>query len=172
MKRKLEPKKTIDALAKHSQKLLGKAYTQAEIEGFYKSIDKDKKDLWTRYLSKYSDKKANGNFDKFWSFEEFVLWYDKQPKECSYCKVKQNELNELFKFKYIESKKPSFSAKLQIDRKNPNNGYFADNCVLACCVCNNAKSDMISEEDFKKFFVRGIRDFMAELLKRLKADKK
>ena len=74
-------------------------------------------------------------------------------------------LNGVFDSKKIESKKPSFTATLQIDKKDPDNGYKADNCVLACVLCNNAKSDMINDENFKNYFGEAIGKFVADLYK-------
>ena len=63
----------------------------------------------------------------------------------------------------VISKKPSFSGELQIERKDPDGDYCHDNCEFACVICNNAKSDMISAEDFKKFFVPGIKEYWAHI---------
>ena len=38
---------------------------------------------------------------------------------------------------------------LEVDRKDNTKGYEIDNCVLACAVCNNAKSDKFTYEEFK-----------------------
>lgn len=68
----------------------------------------------------------------------------------------------------ISSKKRSFSGELQIERKDPDGDYCADNCEFACVICNNAKSDMISAEDFKKFFVPGIKEYWAHIEEEIK----
>ncbi|GAG98234.1 unnamed protein product, partial [marine sediment metagenome] len=39
---------------------------------------------------------------------------------------------------------------LEIDRKDNQKGYAEENCVLACALCNNAKSDKFSGEEFRK----------------------
>ncbi|MBF7047814.1 hypothetical protein IY804_06995 [Campylobacter volucris] len=53
---------------------------------------------------------------------------------------------------------------MQIERLDPDKGYNEENCVLACCICNNAKSDMINTENFKKYFGKHIKSFYEDLL--------
>ena len=40
--------------------------------------------------------------------------------------------------------------KLEVDRRDNEKGYTLENCVLACSICNNAKSDKFTGEEFKK----------------------
>lgn len=100
----------------------------------------------------------------FGGFEEFYKWYISKGGKCYYCGITQDELNQLFDTGKVKSKKPAFSAKLQIEKKNPNGEYNAHNCELVCCLCNNAKSDMISEEDYQKFLAKGMGDFLRSKL--------
>ena len=107
--------------------------------------------------------------EKFEEMKKFALWYEKariNPKErkCHYCEITEENLKKLFDNKVIQSKKPSFNSTLQIERLNPNKGYVEDNCVLACCICNNAKSDMINAENFKEYFAKKIECFYNSLL--------
>lgn len=111
-------------------------------------------------------------------FEAFFAWWcDKTPEDgirkCCYCEVDEDTVRAAFakdeKDKcVISSKKRSFSGELQIERKNPNEDYSADNCEFACVICNNAKSDMISADDFKKFFVPGIKEYWAHIEEEIK----
>lgn len=117
----------------------------------------------------------------FETFANFYKWYQKQPakngeKHCVYCGTTETTLKQLFKekaneserFKPLYSKKRSFTATLQIDRKNSDEGYNDSNCVLACTFCNNAKSDMIRERDisfFEKHFGEFVRKLYEYLLK-------
>lgn len=39
---------------------------------------------------------------------------------------------------------------MKVDRKDNNLGYYIENCVLACAVCNNAKSDKFTHEEFER----------------------
>lgn len=102
------------------------------------------KEFWFFLKSKISDDRKKG----FGGKDNFIKWFFTQKQECHYCQISQTDLITLFTDK-IKSKKLAFSAILQIDKKDSNKGYNKDNCVLACCLCNNAKSDMISYDDFK-----------------------
>jgi len=37
-----------------------------------------------------------------------------------------------------------------VDRRGNQKDYTLENCVLACSICNNAKSDKFTDEEFKK----------------------
>ncbi|AJC84254.1 hypothetical protein IMC75_05135 [Campylobacter peloridis] len=114
--------------------------------------------------------------EKFEDMKKFAMWYEKaylkienkSNLQCYYCGIDEKNLEDLFEKKLITSKKPSFSGSLQIERLDPDKGYNEENCVLACCICNNAKSDMISAENFKKYFKTPIENFYKDLLKNIK----
>lgn len=110
----------------------------------------------------------------FNDFVNFYEWYQKQPQEqvnekaekiCHYCGTTESNLKKLFKIndddkkKPLYSKKRSFTATLQVDRKDSHKGYNGDNCVLACAFCNNAKSDMVRYKDLE-FFEEHFKDFV------------
>ena len=106
-------------------------------------------------------------------FEAFFAWWcDKTPEDgirrCCYCEVDEKALKDAFDLKSISSKKRSFSGELQIERKDPDGDYCADNCEFACVICNNAKSDMISEGDFRDFFVPGIKEYWKHIEEKIK----
>ena len=112
------------------------------------------------------------DFDAF-----FAWWCEKTPeggiRKCCYCEVDEDTVRAAFAKDekdecVISSKKQSFSGELQIERKDPNGNYCADNCDFACVICNNAKSDMISEDDFKKFFVPGIKEYWKDIEEKIK----
>ena len=114
-------------------------------------------------------------------FKDFYKnWYKGREKKCHYCGTAEEMLKELFpkkdednqqntdktqsvKTHKIGSKKPSFTGTLHIDRLNPNLGYKPNNCVFACALCNNAKSDMINAENFKKYFGEKMSEFLTAL---------
>lgn len=111
--------------------------------------------------------------DDFESF--FAWWCEKTPEDgmrkCFYCEVDEKTSRKAFAKDegVISSKKDSFkSGELQIERKDPNRDYCADNCEFACVICNNAKSDMISEKEFRKFFVPGIKEYWAHIDEKIK----
>ncbi|EDP6893789.1 hypothetical protein IO400_001502 [Campylobacter lari] len=118
--------------------------------------------------SKYNSLKNRNNIkEPFNGIDNFISWYKKQEKKCYYCEIAQSDLNNLFgDNKPINSKKRAFNSKLQIERLDPDQGYNEENCVLACCICNNAKSDMISASDFKDYFSESIKKFYSALLEK------
>lgn len=135
--------------------------SEEEATTFSKSYElAEIKAIRDRFNNKKNDAKESF---KFKDFEEFYYWFKAQNDKCYYCGSTQDMLNGVFDSKKIESKKPSFTATLQIDKKDPDNGYKADNCVLACVLCNNAKSDMINDENFKNYFGEAIGKFVADL---------
>lgn len=138
-------------------------FDNEKYDKLYKKMQSSLKDLKSRYRS---TKRRNDNKEPFGSARKFISWYKKQEKECYYCKIAQSDLANLFKNKLITSKKPSFNSSLQIERLNPDKGYNEENCVLACCICNNAKSDMISTSDFKDYFSESIKKFYSALLEK------
>lgn len=38
--------------------------------------------------------------------------------------------------------------RLELDRKDNDKGYTIENCVLACAICNNAKSNKFTDKEF------------------------
>lgn len=135
--------------------------------------------IYARFNTKRdSQKKKEHPVDVFGDdFEAFFAWWcDKTPEDgirrCCYCEVDEKALKDAFDLKIISSKKQSFSGELQIERKIPNGDYCAGNCEFACVICNNAKSDMISEDDFKKFFVPGIKEYWKHIEEKIKEIKK
>ncbi|MCH3700415.1 hypothetical protein L8T48_01025 [Campylobacter lari] len=138
-------------------------FDNEKYDKLYKKMQEIENDCNLR--SKYNSLKNRNNIkEPFNGIDNFISWYKKQEKECYYCKIAQSDLANLFKNKLITSKKPSFNSSLQIERLDPDKGYNEENCVLACCICNNAKSDMISAENFKKYFKTPIESFYKDLL--------
>lgn len=99
------------------------------------------------------------------SFENFLSWWCDEIgadglRRCCYCGVDEATLrNNVGKGRKIRSKKLAFSGKLQIERMDPEGDYCLENCHFACVICNNAKSDMVSKEDFETYFVPGIQKY-------------
>ena len=103
---------------------------------------------------------------KFENFREFYIWFTNQKDECCYCQTTQENLKKLFEQNVLTSKK--FNATLHIERFDSNKPYSKDNCALACAICNNAKSDFISKEDFEKFFAPAIQNYLNQKIGELK----
>lgn len=128
---------------------------------------KDEWNLGDELLERYH----NGDFG-FKTFARFYKWYESQPKECYYCGATQEQLNDLFKKndtdesewdKTLYSKKTGFTAELQVEKLNPNKPYNESNCKLACAFCNNAKSDMVNDKNFEKYFAKAIKYFLKDM---------
>ena len=96
-------------------------------------------------------------------------------KQCYYCGITENDLCNIFnnptRFKkinesylsgtYHESKAGNKwnSPTLEIDKLDPNKGYNNQNCVFACHLCNNAKTDIIEAQDFIDTIAIGIKEY-------------
>lgn len=100
----------------------------------------------------------------------FFEWYDKQERKCSYCGIEEWKLEKIFDFeKGILNTKRGRGPKLELERKNAKvNQYTPENCVMACYLCNNHKSDLISEVDHLKYFAKPIREYLEEKYKSIK----
>ncbi len=107
---------------------------------------------------KYSTKKSSskkGEF-QFIDFSEFYYWHFDKTKNgniCCYCGVNQDELNKLENNNPMNKLKRITRGKtLEIERiisfPEEKNIYSKENCDYACHVCNNAKSDFISPNEF------------------------
>jgi len=73
--------------------------------------------------------------------------YQRDGRICHYCSIPENEFISIWGDFYGSRRRGS---RLEIDRKDNNRDYVLDNCVLACAICNNAKSDKFTYEEFKK----------------------
>ncbi|WP_259443321.1 hypothetical protein [Campylobacter lari] len=169
--------KEVKSELKKKHKLL-KDYIVFKLNELYGEFDNEKYDKLYQKMqeiendcnlrSKYNSLKNRNNIkEPFNGIDNFISWYKKQEKKCYYCEIAQSDLNNLFgDSKPINSKKRAFNGKLQIERLDPDKGYNEENCVLACCICNNAKSDMISTSDFKDYFSESIKKFYSALLEK------
>ncbi len=72
--------------------------------------------------------------------------YTRDGKTCHYCGIDEEEFNKIWKGFYRTKR----GKRLEIDRKDNEKGYTLKNCVLACAICNCAKSDKFSYDEFKK----------------------
>jgi len=73
--------------------------------------------------------------------------YKRDRRKCHYCGIKEGDFTRIWG-KFYGGK--TRGKKLEIDRKDNNKGYTEENCVLSCPICNNAKSDKFTYEEFKK----------------------
>ena len=78
------------------------------------------------------------------SQDEFVEWYENEPKICAYCGVPE-ELLETFLSQYT-----SRYARFTIDCVIPELGYSKGNLALACDKCNATKNNIFSYDEMKE----------------------
>ncbi len=117
---------------------------------------------------KFTKKRQEDNNN---DFEAFYQWYEIETSlnSCGYCGVSQEELYILFNKENrtlpLNNAIKRSSGTLEIERKDSkNNSYHISNLILACPLCNNAKSNLIDEQSWKELFVQPMRDYYEKLL--------
>lgn len=112
----------------------------------------------------FSSRKNNLTFTKFETKgrKEFFKWFERQKRECAYCGIEEYKLEALY---HIENgplrNKRHRGRTLELERRDSDtNQYSPKNCVLACYMCNNHKSDVITEKEHKFFFAPKIYEFL------------
>lgn len=73
--------------------------------------------------------------------------YMRDGRKCYYCGIKEEDFIRIWR-KFYGGK--TRGKKLEVDRRDNEKGYTLKNCVLACSICNNAKSDKFTDEEFRK----------------------
>lgn len=100
--------------------------------------------------------------------EKLIEWYDKHRESCNYCGITQSELQRIVESRNsnltLNQKTKRSKGTLEIEKLNPSQGYTFDNSVLCCPFCNNAKSNLISEDDWRKFFVPAMKNYINSIL--------
>jgi len=85
------------------------------------------------------------------SRESFYSWYENRIREqkglCEYCHL-PGDTTKYYRSEGFRKGRRGFN--LEVDRKDAQEQYSPENCVLACYPCNNAKSDVFSYEEFLK----------------------
>jgi hypothetical protein len=112
-----------------------------------------------RVKTLYSRKK-HGLLGGFSSATELVDWWmnkiDEQNGCCAYCETSIGLISELIDAGLLKTRKVNTDGKrgpcLELERKNANGGYSPENCALICYYCNNDKSYVYSEDEYRQFF--------------------
>jgi len=68
--------------------------------------------------------------------------YERDGKKCHYCYIEEQDFIPIWGVFYNNQNR---GPTLEKDRKDNNQDHTLDNCVLACALCNNAKTDKLSE---------------------------
>lgn len=130
-----------------------------ELRNFFKQYN----DLYRRYRQNNIERN-----ELFSNYKKLLNWYNDQNESCSYCKITQADL-----FKIVSSRNGNLTLNqktkrskgtLEIEKLNPNKGYSFENSVLSCPLCNNAKSNLISENDWRKFFAPAMEEYFKSIL--------
>jgi hypothetical protein len=120
---------------------------------------------------------------EFHSAEEFVEWWfeqsEKQMDSCYYCGTSIKIIRQLIdcerlrtrnnRSKRNEKTGRSINGRgreLELECKDPDEGYSKHNCVLACMYCNNDKSDIFKADEYKENFGRNRYVYFCDLEKR------
>lgn len=118
-------------------------------------------DLHTRYFNEQRK-------ELFESPEKFIEWYDKQGESCNYCGITQSDLHKIVESRNgkltLNQKTKRSKGTLEIEKLNPNHNYTFNNSVLSCPFCNNAKSNLISEDEWRVFFVPAMKNYFKSIL--------
>lgn len=104
----------------------------------------------------------------FSDYNEIIKWFNAQENKCGYCGITQDELNEIVKLRgnnfTLNKKTKRKNATLEIEKLDCKKDYQFENIILACPICNNAKSNLIEEMDWKYFFVDKIKEYYKKIL--------
>ena len=108
----------------------------------------------------------------FQSFEIFK-WFNEHKNKCGYCEITQSDLHKIKESRNgnftLNKKKKRKNATLEIEQKDCTLEEYGslENLIFACPLCNNAKSNLISEEDWRKYFVKQIKAYYKDILKQI-----
>ncbi|MBL7688115.1 MAG: hypothetical protein JNJ49_08765 [Bdellovibrionaceae bacterium] len=141
-----------------------------------KSVDIRKlKAVFANILAK--QRKYSNTIDSFevrFDYDSFCAWFSDQfavqNGACFYCRTSQLDISRLLDAGLLKSKRATRGRSLEVDRINAReNAYDPTNCVLACYLCNNDKSDIVSSEDYLRFFAKPKGDYLKHLLARIES---
>ena len=82
--------------------------------------------------------------------EEFIVWYNHQPKKCCYCGLKEEELQ------LVSDAYNNKTHRLTVDRIDSSRDYEMGNLALACLRCNHIKGDLFSQSEMEEIGQRYI----------------
>lgn len=133
---------------------------EAELNEIRKQFEEYKK-LFDAYINE--ERK-----ELFRNHDTFMKWYNKQKNNsgeiiCGYCEITETKLKQLVKLRgnnlTLNGKQKRSKGTMEIEKKDSKGEYTYDNCIMACPLCNNAKSNLISDEDWRRFFVEPMRRY-------------
>ena len=120
-----------------------------DIRSLYADLSKNKN--LKRIKAQWKSIQARKTDDAVWKLSDFYNWFIKEEaKGCHYCNLQLNQVKDFLEF---EKKKKGHKRKnrgksFEVDRKNHISKYKRKDCILACYMCNNAKSDLYEYDEF------------------------
>lgn len=118
-------------------------------------------DLYTKYFNQQRQ-------ELFKEPDKLLEWFNNQNDRCNYCEISQSELLKIVSDRQgnltLNQKTKRSKGTLEIEKLDPSKGYTFKNSVLSCPFCNNAKSNLISEDDWRNFFVPAMRNYFKSIL--------
>lgn len=76
--------------------------------------------------------------------ELFITWYNAQPKQCAYCDIPEE------KIPLVAVNFDKRVSHFVIDRKDNDLGYYEENMVLSCHLCNFIKMNRFSHIEMRE----------------------
>jgi len=146
------------------------------LDSFYREelkVDKEELNNIRSHFKKYNDLFTKYHNEQrqelFREPDKLIEWFNNQNDNCNYCKITQSELLKIVRARNgnltLNQKTKRSKGSLEIEKLDPNKGYTFNNSVLSCPFCNNAKSNLISEDDWRKFFAPAMMDYFNSILK-------
>lgn len=131
---------------------------------------KKAKEYWAEYYLIYKQyfSKDRADLFKYDNTDTLMNWWKLQDSQCQYCGVSQPELRHIFKegkgILPLNDKTKRSRGTLEIEKKDPSQPYIMENVILACPLCNNAKSNLLDEKSWRELFVDPMREYYKKLL--------
>jgi hypothetical protein len=116
-----------------------------------------------KQLKDWFDDKVRKGINGFVDFTDFREWYFEniRDRQCYYCGLTERESQQIIHDGLLTSKRFPFGGMfsqgvnrgywLEVDKKNPIGQYSRENCVPSCYFCNNDKSDVFTDEQYREF---------------------
>ncbi len=134
--------------------------------------------------TKFTKPRKDSFVDNDKTFKDFYDWYITQESKCGYCGITQEDLKIIFvdsedrilpfldKNRTYKKAAKRSSGTLEIERRDSAGKYIPENMILACPLCNNAKSNLIDENCWRKLFVPKMQEYYKRLLNGQKCPEK
>jgi len=92
--------------------------------------------------------------------QEFIKWYEDEPKICAYCDVPEWALP------LLGDSNNQKRIKLNIDRIVNDMGYQVNNLALCCTRCNYIKSDFFTFDEMREIAQKYVKSHWSKILEK------